>query len=139
MPGPLNPSHAAALVSLAASTARDCVLVSSCGARLEVPGLLLALHSPLLAPLLGQGKKGISLPLSLSVVRSLVSLLQGGELEELELEEGLQEGIKEAETLLGITEVPQDRLNKVKHEAHTKAEVREPLEVRHDINKRWCA
>ena len=100
MLGPLSNPHMAAVVSLAASAARDCVLVSSCGARQEVSGFLLALHSPLLAFLLVQGKTGVSLPLSLSEVRGLVSLLQG--------EQG-QEGGQAAE-LLGIA---YDRLTKV--------------------------
>ena len=121
-------SHAAALVSLAASTARDCVLVSSCGARLDVPGLLLALHSPFLAPLLGQCQKGVSLPLSLQVVRGLLSLLEGGE-----IQEGISKGIKEAAALIGITEVLQGRTGDVKLEIHTK--VTKHMEVKHDMEK----
>ena len=99
MLGPFTPSHTTAVVSLAVSAARDCVLVSSCGARLEVPGLLLALYSPLLAPLMGQGKGGVSLPLSLPEVRGLVRLLHG----QLD-QEGLQE-VGEAAELLGITDL----------------------------------
>ena len=128
MQGPLLPSHAAALVSLAASTARDCVLVSSCGARLEVPGILLALHSPLLAPLLGQGQKGVSLPLSLQVVRGLLSLLEGGE-----IKEWIRKEIKEAAALIGITEVLQGRTRDVKLEIHTM--VKKHMEIKHDMGE----
>ena len=56
------------------------MLVSSCGVPVPVQSLLLALHSPTLASLLGevgQGERGVSLPLSLSQVRGLVELLQG--------------------------------------------------------------
>ena len=79
MLGPLSPSHALSVISLAASTSRDCVLVSSCGARLKVPGLLLALYSPLLAPLLGQGQGGVSFPLPLPEIRGLMRFCRGRE------------------------------------------------------------
>ena len=97
MLGPFSPSHAESIVSLVASTSRDCVLVSSCGAMLEVPGLLLALYSPLLAPLLAKGQGGVSLPLPLPEVRGLMRLLQG-EVGQDELQE-----VEEAAELLGIT------------------------------------
>ena len=51
--------------------------MSSCGARQEVAGFLLAINSPLLASLLGQAETGVPLPLSLPEVRGLVQLLQG--------------------------------------------------------------
>ena len=62
---------------------RECLLVSSeCGGRVRTHSLLLSLHSPLLAPLLGElgeqaAIQAISLPLTLQQIRGLVSLLAG--------------------------------------------------------------
>ena len=61
----------------------DCVLVSSCGGRVGVQSLLLALHSPLLASLLGEGERGVSLPLPLTDIRLLVAFIQGEEVGEV--------------------------------------------------------
>ena len=83
---------------------RDCMLVSSeCGGRVTTHSLLLSLHSPLLAVLLGElgehaAIQGITLPLTLPQIRGLVSLLQG---------EGMGKGVTEQEVqkatdLLGI-------------------------------------
>ena len=80
MLGPLSPPHSSAVSSLILQGERDCLLVSSCGVPVAVQSLLLALHSPILASLLGEvghGERGVSLPLSLSQVRGLVELLQG--------------------------------------------------------------
>ena len=76
-----SPSHPSSLARLLQGR-EDCVLVSSCGGRVRVHSLLLALHSPLLARLLlevGEGERGVSLPLSLQHIRQLVAGLQGGE------------------------------------------------------------
>ena len=73
---------------------RDCMLVSSeCGGRVTTHSLLLSLHSPLLAALLGElgehaAIQGITLPLTLPEIRGLVSLLQG---------EGMGKGVTEQE------------------------------------------
>ena len=56
------------------------MLVSSCGVPVRAQSLLLALHSPSLASLLGEvreGDRGVSLPLSLPQVKGLMGLLQG--------------------------------------------------------------
>ena len=91
--------HTESLVSLIQQGVTDCLLVSSqCGGQVSTNSLLLALHSPLLAELLGQvgeGVLGITLPLPLHTLRGLVALLQG------EDGEVLQE-VKEAAAALGI-------------------------------------
>ena len=77
----------------------DVVLVSSCGARLGVQGLLLALHSPLLATLLQHGDReaGVSLPLPLSAIRGLLAYMLGQAGPEQEEEVG------EAAHLMGMS------------------------------------
>ena len=105
MLGSLPALHAAAVTSLVLQGAKDCVLVSSCGGRLGIQSLLLALHSPLLASLLGQGEGGISLPLPLPAIKAMVSFLQSqGEQEEgKHLSPGVQEEVEEGLALLGIS------------------------------------
>ena len=75
------PLHAQSLVSLVQQGLSDCTLVSSlCGGRVSTHRLLLAIHSPLLAGLLGNvgdGVVGLTLPLPLETLRRLVALLQG--------------------------------------------------------------
>ena len=89
-----SPRHFASLTSLVLEDREDCVLVSSCGGRVGVQSLLLALHSPLLASLLGQGERGVSLPLPLTDIMQLVARLQGEEVGEVR---------QEVTELLGIT------------------------------------
>lgn len=80
---------------------KDCELVSSDGVgTVSTHCLLLSLHSPLLASLLGlhRGMQALSLPLPLPAIRGLVSLLQG---------QGAGKGVtehdvKDAAELLGI-------------------------------------
>ena len=105
MLGSLPVLHAVAVSSLVLQGAKDCVLVSSCGGRLGIQSLLLALHSPLLATLLGQGEGGVSLPLPLHAIKALVSFLQSqGEQEEgRHLSQGVQEEVVEGLALLGIS------------------------------------
>ena len=79
--GPATALHAQSLVSLLQRGVPDSSLVSSlCGGRVSTHSLLLAIHSPLLAGLLGQvgeGRVGITLPLPLVTLRGMVALLQG--------------------------------------------------------------
>ena len=95
MQGPLAPGHAAAVLDLLLQGPPDCVLVSPCGGRVEVASLLLAIHSPVMATLLKQGGKGISLPFPINEIMSIVRLLQG-----LDEEQEVQEEVAQ---LLGIT------------------------------------
>ena len=98
MAGPLSASHLSAVSSLVLQGQEDCVLVSSCGVPVRTHSLLLALLSPSLASLLGevgQGERGVSLPLSLPQVRVLVGLLQG------QMDPGGRE-VVEAARLLGL-------------------------------------
>ena len=105
MLGSLSSLHATAVSSLVVEGPRDCVLVSSCGGRLATHGLLLALNSPLLAPLLGQGEGGVSLPLSLPATRDLVRFLQsrGRQGEARHLKQGVHEEVVDGLALLGIS------------------------------------
>ena len=78
--------------------------MSSCGVPVKVHSLLLAIHSPLLASLLGevgQEERGVSLPLSLHQVRGLVELLQSQG-------RSVGKGVMEAAELLGVG-LPGDR------------------------------
>ena len=110
--GASNCEEVARVVSLVQLQPFDLVLVSSCGARLGVQGLLLALHSPLIATLLQQGGRegGLSLPMPLPTVRGVLAYMQGqGGLED-------EEEVGEAAHLMGISwKSPQkmsyDRLN----------------------------
>ena len=77
MQGPLAPGHAAAVLGLLLQAPPDCVLVSPCGGKVEVAFLLLAIHSPVLTPLLRDGGNGISLPFPIQEIRAIVRLLQG--------------------------------------------------------------
>ena len=99
------PLHAQSVISLILAGPTDCLLVSSqCGGWVASHSLLLALHSPLLARILGQlgqvgqvgqGAAGLTLPLPLKTIQGLVGLLQGeaGEVEE---------EVKEAVDILGM-------------------------------------
>ena len=73
--------HTQSLVSLIQQCLTACLLVSSlCGGQVSTHSLLLALNSPLLAGLLGQvGQEvvGVTLPLPLPTLRSLVALMLG--------------------------------------------------------------
>ena len=94
MLGPLSPGHAKAVLDLLLQGPADCVMVSPCGGRVEVASLLLALHSPVMATLLKEGGKGISLPVPINEIRALVKILQGRNQE--------QEVQEEVAQLLGI-------------------------------------
>ena len=73
--------HTLGLVSLVLSGQPDCTLVSSLtGGQVATHRLLLAMHSPLLARLLGEVGEGgvaITLPLPLTTMKDLVALLKG--------------------------------------------------------------
>ena len=73
------PAQADQVVSLLRQGgAADCTLVAPCGGRVAVHGLLLALHSPLLAALLQPGRgQAVSIPASFSSLTSLVSFMYG--------------------------------------------------------------
>jgi hypothetical protein len=77
--------------------------VASCGGRQEVSSLLLAWHSPLLASVLGQGQQAISIDINLTVIRKMVTVLEGEE-------EQLDQDVKEAAELLDIT-FPNNKTN----------------------------
>jgi len=75
----------------------DCYLVASCGGRVGVHGLLLALHSPLLAALLEPGAgQAVSLPASFTSLTDLVSFMYG---EGVEYSQELREVAK----MLGVS------------------------------------
>ena len=99
MLGPATALHAQSLASLVRRGVPDSSLVSSqCGGHVSTYSLLLAIHSPLLAGLLGEvgdGVVGITLPLPLVILRGLVALLQGEN-------EKVTKEVKEAADALGI-------------------------------------
>ena len=82
---------------------KDVALVSGQdGGRATVPGLVLALHSPMLALLLEEGEElGLTLPLSSKDIRRCVRRMKSV-VEEDEWEWEEEEGVMEAAALLGI-------------------------------------
>ena len=74
--------HKKSLTSLFSRGSKDLVLVAECGGRVKVHAHLLALHSPMVANLLGEvdvegGCGAIFVPLPLSSITSLASMLLG--------------------------------------------------------------
>ena len=100
---------------------RDCTLVSPCGGRVTLHSLLLTLHSPLLASLMEGGRQAISLPLPLTTLTTLVSIMYGG------VEDNARMVQKEAANL-GINLITSDEkesneeTGKIKHEPQVTSE-----------------
>ena len=95
--GTVTAPQAASLVGLLRQQRRSCTLVATCGGRVPVHTLLLALHSPLLAEVLEElDEQAISLPLTLHTLTQLVSSMYGDR-------GGVDREVEEAASWLGIS------------------------------------
>jgi len=80
--GPPTAQQVRGVLRVVKQQPRDSLLVAACGGRLSAHSLLLALHSPILADLLGEeGRQAVSLPLDMDTVTSLVTFMYGGKVD----------------------------------------------------------
>ena len=91
-------SQALSVLGMLKDLRQDCSLVPLHGEGVQVPSLLLALHSPLMAQLLEEQDRhgsAISLPFRITVLKELVNIMYGGA-------RGYNPEVEEAATFLGI-------------------------------------